>query len=124
MSALAPSTPTPAPPVVTSPAVAQVPISLLRTSLAALRSPMPRTHSAELAELPIRVVPQQDGSFEVADGFKRLARCRDAGHTTIPAVVECVRSPPEIKLFLLRSNAPPRTTTLPDAAQRAAVPAR
>src|SRR2546430_2020634 len=56
--------------------------------------------------------------FQAEDGIRDLTV---TGVQTcalpISAVVECVRSPPELKLLLLRSNAPPRTTTSMDEAR-------
>jgi len=98
--------------------VAHIPIGLLRSSLERLRSPIAQRPSGEpLRELPIRVVAAGDGSFEVVDGFKRLARWKEAGHVLLPAIIESPRSAPELKLLLLRSNAPRRTATAMDEAR-------
>ncbi len=98
--------------------VAHIPIGLLRTNLQGLRSAVAQQRSAEpLRELPIRVVAVEDGSFEVVDGFKRLAHWKETGHTLIPAIIESPRTAPELKLLLLRSNAPPRTSTAMDEAR-------
>jgi ParB-like chromosome segregation protein Spo0J len=70
-----------------------------------------------LRELPIRVVADPDGFFEVVDGFKRLARWQQTGHALAPAIVESSRTLPEVKLLLLRSNTPQRTATAMDEAR-------
>lgn len=102
-------TPVIPPPAGASPVVAHIPAALLRTSLERLRNPFVEQRTGQpLRELPIRVVAAEDGSFEVVDGFKRLARWKEAGHTLIPAIIESPRTTPELKLLLLRSNAPPR----------------
>src|SRR6266545_4864908 len=67
--------------------VLDVPVERLATTLAPLRGP--RTDaSTSLAPLPLRVAPARDGTYEVLDGFKRLAHWRHAGHTHVPVVVE------------------------------------
>jgi hypothetical protein len=111
-------TPVIPPPAGASPVVAHIPAALLRTSLERLRNPFVEQRTGQpLRELPIRVVAAEDGSFEVVDGFKRLARWKEAGHTLIPAIIESPRTTPELKLLLLRSNAPPRTATPMDEAR-------
>ena len=98
--------------------VAYVPIERLRTSLQPLRCPLaPRCTGEPLRELPLRVVADADGSFEVVDGFKRLAQWQEAGHTLAPAIIESPRTLPEVKLLLLRSNTPARTATAMDEAR-------
>src|SRR6266508_234046 len=67
--------------------VIQAPVEHLATPLAPLRGP--RTDaSSSLAPLPLRVAPARDGTYEVLDGFKRLAHWRHAGHTHVPVIVE------------------------------------
>jgi hypothetical protein len=67
--------------------VLDIPIDQLATTLAPLRGP--RTDATTpLAPLPLRVVPARDGTYEVLDGFKRLARWTRDGHTHVPVVVE------------------------------------
>jgi hypothetical protein len=101
-----------------STAVVYLPVGCLRTSFAALRSSAVRTQAAEpLAELPLRAIAQDDGSFEVVDGFKRLARWLGAGATEIPVVLESARGAPASKALVLRSNAPARTLTAMDEAR-------
>ena len=95
-----------------------LPIEQLSTSYARLRpgrptKPQPRL----LAALPIRVVPVDGGRYEVVDGFKRLAACRDEGHQQIPVVVEAEGRPEDHKQLLLLGNAPPRTLTAADEAE-------
>jgi ParB-like chromosome segregation protein Spo0J len=80
--------------------------------------PLPQASaSPPLGDLPLRVVPQADGSCEVVDGLKRLARWAAAGLTHVPVVVEEARSSAESKALLLRTNAPPRTLTAMDEAR-------
>jgi ParB-like chromosome segregation protein Spo0J len=99
-------------------AVVDVPVDSLRTSFAALRSSVVRFHAEEpLAELPLRAVAQDDGSFEVVDGFKRLHRWREAGRSTVPVVLERASSRLEALALVLRSNAPPRTLSPLDEAR-------
>jgi ParB-like chromosome segregation protein Spo0J len=100
-----------------SPLVTMIPVALLRTSLERLRSVQPQRLQPRLQDLPIRVVADDGGFFEIVDGFKRFALWRDEGRTLVPAVVESARSSAEQKLLLLRSNAPPRTTTPMDEAR-------
>jgi hypothetical protein len=96
--------------------VVLLPIARLGTRYAALRPGRPRT-SAELpAELPVRVAAMEDGRFEVVDGFKRLERWREQGRGLVPAIVECLGSPLELKRLMLAANAPPRTLTALDEA--------
>ena len=72
--------------------VLDVPVDRLATTLAPLRGP--RTDAGtSLAPLPLRVAPAGDGTYEVLDGFKRLARWRREGHTHVPVVVEDDASP-------------------------------
>jgi ParB-like chromosome segregation protein Spo0J len=62
-------------------------------------------------------VAEADGSFEVVNGFKRLARWQEAGHALAPVVIESPRTLPETKLLLLRLNTPARTATPMDEAR-------
>ena len=101
-----------------SPVVSHIPITMLRLSFQALRNQASSPRPAESqAELPIRVACRPDGAFEVIDGFKRLQRWSDKEHELVPAVIEHSRTVPELKLLLLRANAPPRTTTPMDEAR-------
>ena len=61
----------------TDAAVREVPIADLRTSLAPLRSRVPKPADG-LAPMPIRVVASWDGTegYEVIDGFKRVKASR------------------------------------------------
>jgi hypothetical protein len=99
--------------------VLHVSVEHLRTSWAALRSSALRQRDAcsGLAELPLRVVPREDGSFEVVDGFKRLARWAGSRASAVPVIVEQAGSPLESKALLLRANAPPRTLGAMDEAR-------
>jgi hypothetical protein len=67
--------------------VAYIPIELLRRSLQRFRSPVAQRCTGEsLRELPIRIVAAGDGAFEVVDGFKYLARWREAEHSRMQHV--------------------------------------
>ena len=94
-----------------------LPIDRLRTSYAALRPGAPRRVPEDVAQLPIRVVPTEEGVYEVIDGFKRLAGWREQGHHLIPTVVEPPGTSAEHKRLLLAANAPPRTLTALDEAR-------
>ena len=63
--------------------VVDVPVDRLVTTLASLRGPRTDVGTA-LAPLPVRVAPVGDGTYQVLDGFKRLARWRREGATHIP----------------------------------------
>jgi ParB-like chromosome segregation protein Spo0J len=89
----------------------------VRTSYAALRPGAQPPHFPELADLPLRVTPTTDGAYEILDGFKRLARWREAGARTVPVVIEQPGTPAEHKRRLLVANAPPRTLTPRDEAE-------
>ncbi len=64
-----------------SPLVTMIPVALLRTSLERLRSVQPQRSPSQpqLRDLPIRVVADDVGFFEIVDGFKRFAFWRDEG---------------------------------------------
>ena len=94
-----------------------LPADRLRTTYAPLRPGAPMRLPDEGAELPIRVVPTEEDTYEVIDGFKRLERWREQGHSLIPAVVEPPSSPEEHKRLLLLTNSPPRTLTALDEAR-------
>lgn len=68
-------------------------------------------------EFPLLVAVRADGDYEVLDGFKRLARWREQGHRVVPVLVESVVSSAEHKRWLLRANAPARTSTALDEAR-------
>ena len=99
--------------------VTAVPVERLRTSLAVLRGggEVRVEDDLPLAPLPIRVVAQDDGFFEVVDGFKRLRHWLEEGRTSVPAVIERATSAVELKHLVLRANAPPRTLTPMDEAR-------
>lgn len=90
-----------------------LPIERLRTSYAELRVGATRPRRAsDPSEGPLRVAASdEDGFFEVLDGFKALTRWRTAGHVLVPAIVEPAREVTEHKRLLLASNVPPRTLT-------------
>jgi ParB-like chromosome segregation protein Spo0J len=95
--------------------VLDVPVDRLATTLAPLRGP--RTDpSTALAPLPLRVAPAGDGTYEVLDGFKRLARWRREGHTHVPVVVEDATGVVG-KGRLLEANSPRRTVSALDEAR-------
>ena len=72
-------------------AVTFVPLARIRTSLAALRGGRTDRESP-LAPLPLRAAMEADGTFEVLDGFKRLAQWEAEGLLDIPVVVEEVKA--------------------------------
>ena len=98
-----------------------VPIGRLRTSFAALRPGCVAPRLDGAAELPLRVAPCSDVAdgtiFEVVDGFKRLERWREQGHTTVPVVVEAPARAVELKRLMLVVNAPACTRTVMDEAR-------
>lgn len=95
--------------------VLDLPIERLAITLAPLRGP--RTDPASpLAPLPLRVAATGDGTYEVLDGFKRLASWTRDGHTHVPVVVE--DAPGVVrKARLLEANAPRRTLSAMDEAR-------
>jgi ParB/RepB/Spo0J family partition protein len=95
--------------------VLELPLTRLATTLAPLRGPRPDSARA-LAPLPLRVVAPGDGTYEVLDGFKRLAAWTRAGHPQVPVVVE--DAPGVVgKARLLEANAPRRTLSPMDEAR-------
>jgi ParB-like chromosome segregation protein Spo0J len=95
--------------------VLDLPIAHLATTLAPLRGPRTDPASA-LAPLPVRVAANDDGTYEVLDGFKRVARWIADSHTHVPAVVE--EAPGVVrKARLLEANAPRRTLSAMDEAR-------
>ena len=95
--------------------VLELPIDRLATTLAPLRGPRTDPASA-LAPLPLRVAPAGDGTYEVLDGFKRLAHWTRDGHTHVPVVVEDAAGV-VAKARLLDANAPRRTLSPMDEAR-------
>jgi SAM-dependent methyltransferase len=90
--------------------VLDVPLDRLATTLAPLRGP--RTdRGTSLAPLPLRVAPVGDGTYEVLDGFKRLACWRREGHTHVPVVVEDAGAGVVCKARMLEANTPRRTAS-------------
>ena len=94
-----------------------LPVERLRTRYAALRPGSPQRAAEEVAQLPIRVVPTEEGLYEVLDGFKRLEGWRQQGHPLIPVVIESPSSTAEHKRLLLLANCPARTLTALDEAR-------
>ena len=94
-----------------------LPAGQLRTSYAALRPGAPHRLPSDVAQLPIRVVPTDDGTYEVIDGFKRLEGWREQQHNLIPVVVEPPGTPADHKRLILLANSPPRTLTALDEAR-------
>ena len=93
-----------------------VALERLHTTYAALRPSTGLSGRPDLADLPPRVVPREDGDFEVLDGFQRLERWRAAGYVRAPVVIERPGRPAEHKRRLLAANAPRRTVTALDEA--------
>ena len=94
-----------------------VPLTSLRASYARLRPGVLSSRAAAGVDLPARVVASPEGGYEILDGFKRVGRWQQAGHTMVPVVVETPASPIEHKRLLLVANAPPRTITALDEAR-------
>ena len=59
--------------------VRNLPIELVRSSYASLRPGDLRPRRTELADPPLRVVPTDDGHYEILDGFKQFFRLREEG---------------------------------------------
>jgi hypothetical protein len=97
--------------------VSFLPIERVKTSLAVLRSPLARRRGEELADLPLRGVPREDGGVELVDGFKRLERWRALGYREVPVVLERERSVEEAYALVLAANGPRRTVTAMDEAR-------
>jgi ParB-like chromosome segregation protein Spo0J len=96
-------------------AVLDLPIARLATSLAPLRGS--RTDAASvLTPLPLRVAANGDGTYDVLDGFKRLAHWTRDGHTHVAVVVEDAAGVVR-KARLLEANAPRRTLSPMDEAR-------
>jgi ParB-like chromosome segregation protein Spo0J len=92
-------------------------VEQLRSSYAPLRPGALKRVPDDVAQMPIRVVPTEEGLYEVIDGFKRLAGWRRQGHPFIPVVVEPPGSSTDHKRLLLLANSPPRTLTALDEAR-------
>ena len=75
------------------------------------------TITQQLCPMPLRVVGNADGDYELVDGFKRLARWRQLGLKQVPVMVERLRSSVELKVALLEANRPPRTLSPMDEAR-------
>ena len=89
-----------------------VSVSALRTTYSPLRAgSLPLSLSEALNPLPIRVVPTDDGHFEIIDGFKRFAAWQSDGREKIPVIIESPGSSAEQKRLLLSANSPARTLT-------------
>ena len=97
--------------------VLDVAVDRLVTTLAPLRGPRTDVGTA-LAPLPVRVAPIGNGTYQVLDGFKRLARWRCEGHTHVPVVVEGDAFSSVVgKAQLLEANTPKRTVSPMDEAR-------
>jgi len=89
-----------------------VSVSKLKTTYLPLRAGnLPLSLSEALNPLPIRVVPTDDGHFEIIDGFKRFAAWQSDGREKIPVIIESPGSAAEHKRLLLSANSPARTLT-------------
>lgn len=89
-----------------------VSVSKLKTTYSPLRAGnLPLSFSEALNPLPIRVVPTDDGHFEIIDGFKRFAAWQSDGREKIPVIIERLGSAAEHKKLLLSANSPARTLT-------------
>ncbi len=109
--------PRPSPTSQTAGSLCFLPNEQLRTSYAPLRPGAPQLFADRTAQLPIRVVPTEEGVYEVIDGFKRLSGWREQGHSHIPVVLEPPGSTVEHKRLLLLANSPARTLTALDEAR-------
>ncbi|MCP4897124.1 MAG: ParB N-terminal domain-containing protein, partial [bacterium] len=112
-----PKTHTPSPEGQTAGNIRFLPIGDLQTTYASLRPGAVHQLPNDTSELPIRVVPTDDGSYEVIDGFKRLAAWREQGHGHIPVVLERPSRSEQHKRLLLLANSPQRTLTALDEAR-------
>lgn len=92
-----------------------VPLHQLRTTLAPLRGPRTQRASS-LTPLPLRVAPVGPETYEVLDGFKRLAQWRENGEAVVPVVVEDA-SGLLLKSKLLEANCPRKTLSPMDEAR-------
>lgn len=98
--------------------ISLLPVERLRESYVHLRPGALPPAPEQLTPLPIRVAARDDGTYEVIDGFKRLASWRALGHGEVPVTVEHAGdSTVEHKRLLLVANAPPRTLTALDEAR-------
>lgn len=89
-----------------------VSVSELKATYSPLRAGnLPLSLSEALNPLPIRVVPTDDGHFEIIDGFKRFAAWQSEGREEIPVIIERSVSVAEQKKLLLSANSPARTLT-------------
>ncbi|MDD4988576.1 MAG: ParB N-terminal domain-containing protein [Candidatus Izemoplasmatales bacterium] len=93
-----------------------LPIDVIDTTWSSLRSGSSRAKASDLRDMPIRVV-QQDGRYEVIDGFKRLSRWKQAGIKEVPVLVEQCNDDLSPKRLLLESNSPKRTLGALDEAR-------
>lgn len=93
-----------------------LPVDVIDTTWASLRSGPVSVKASELRDMPIRVV-SADGRYEVIDGFKRLDRWKQAGVKQVPALVECCSDGLSPKLLLLAANSQKRTITALDEAR-------
>src|SRR6266568_3528951 len=97
--------------------VLDVPVERLATTFAPLRGPRTDAGTA-LAPLPLRVAPPVNGTYEVLDGFKRLAHWRHERHTHVPVIVEEDAGAAVVaKARLLEANTPTRTLSPMDEAR-------
>lgn len=93
-----------------------LPVDVIYTTWASLRSGYARVSTTDLRDMPIRVV-LQDGRYEVVDGFKRLSRWKETGVKQIPALVEHCNDGLSAKPLLLECNSPKRTLDAIDEAR-------
>jgi ParB/RepB/Spo0J family partition protein len=93
-----------------------LPVDVIDTTWSSLRSGSSRAKVSDLRDMPIRVV-QQDGRYEVIDGFKRLSRWKQAGIKEVPVLVEQCNDGLSPKRLLLESNSPKRTLGALDEAR-------
>ena len=94
------------------PLVQYLPAERLRTSYRPLRAgKIGIVEECDLKPLPLRVIGNDDGNFEIIDGFKRFTAWMEERRETVPVIIESPGSRAEHKRRLLQANAPHRTLT-------------
>lgn len=97
--------------------VDMISLDKLRTTLSPLRGERTSCNEHHLGPLPIRVAATADGTYEVLDGFKRLASWNLEGRREVPVVTELVSGAAMMKARLLQSNMPRKTASPMDEAR-------
>lgn len=97
--------------------VRTLPVDRIRTSYRHLRPGALIEAQLELADLPLRVVPTDDGHYEILDGFKRFRSWSEAGYRSVPVVIEPPLESLDRKRLMLLANTPARSITPLDEAR-------